>query len=57
MRPYGENHKIRYNFKDNHPKNGYVNWWDDIGSILKKRARREGKDEIRKQLDEMRNTK
>jgi len=54
MIPYGKNRKLRENFPDNHPKKGYVNWWEvELGSVDKGRARQEAKIEIRKELDEI----
>jgi len=53
MKPYGINNKMRYNYPDNHPKKGWVNWWEvEIGSIVKGFARQKAKREIRKEINE-----
>lgn len=28
MKPYGQRDKLKINLPDNHPKKGYVNWWE-----------------------------
>jgi hypothetical protein len=28
MKPYGLRSKLRINLPDNHPKKGWVNWWE-----------------------------
>lgn len=49
MLPYGKNRKFGYNYKDNHPKPGYVNWWEyELGDVNKKKERQEAKKEITK---------
>lgn len=53
MIPYGKNRKMRYNYPDNHPQKGWVNWWEvEMGGVSKGRARQEGKREIKNQLNE-----
>jgi len=40
MKPYGLRSKLKYNYKDNHPQKGYVNWWEiESKDISKKRER------------------
>lgn len=52
MRPYGEPSKMRTNYPDNHPRKGWVNWWEtELGCIDKGRARQKAKREIRRELD------
>lgn len=47
MKAYGMPNKKRYNYIDNHPKKGFVNWWEvEIGCVDKKRARQQVKKEI-----------
>lgn len=53
MIPYGKNKKMRRNLPDNHPKKGYVNWWEvELGGVDKGGERQEAKREIRKELNE-----
>lgn len=40
MLPYGINKKKRYNYKDNHPKKGCINWWEDEMTVIKKGVER-----------------
>ena len=52
MIPYGKNNKMRRNLPDNHPKKGYVNWWEvELGDVDKGAERQKTKREIRKELD------
>jgi len=42
MKPYGLRNKFRYNYKDNHPKKGYVNWWEvELHSVKNKKSIRQ----------------
>jgi len=51
MKPYGIRNKILYNFKDNHPKKGEVNWWEaDNSQPCKKRERQRAKKQIEKEI-------
>ncbi len=53
MIPYGKNKKMRENYPDNHPKKGYVNWWEvELGDIDKGRERQEAKRNIKKELED-----
>lgn len=53
MIAYGKNKKFKFNYPDNHPPKGWVNWWEvEMGSIDKGRARQEAKREIRKELND-----
>lgn len=53
MLPYGKNKKMRRNLPDNHPKKGYVNWWEiELGGVDKGAERQRAKKEIRKELNE-----
>ena len=53
MIPYGKNKKFKLNLPDNHPKKGYVNWWEfEWGDVDKGRERQEAKREIRKELND-----
>jgi hypothetical protein len=52
MIPYGKNKKMRRNLPDNHPKKGYVNWWEvELGGVDKGRERQRAKVDIRKEID------
>ena len=45
--------KMRENYPDNHPKKGYVNWWEvELGDIDKGRERQEAKRNIKKELND-----
>lgn len=50
MKPYGLRNKLRINFPDNHPKKGWVNWWEvELGTVKsKKTARQKIKTELKK---------
>jgi hypothetical protein len=53
MQPYG-NRKIKHNYR-NHPYkllHGLKNWWEDMDTCGKKKARQEAKKHIRNQLGE-----
>ncbi len=51
MIPYGKNAKMHYNYQDNHPKKGRVNWWEvELGDINKGAERQRAKREILKEL-------
>jgi len=51
MQPYG-NTKIRYNYKNNSYKvlHGLKNWWEDMNTCGKKKARQKSKQIIQNQL-------
>ena len=52
MLPYGKSKKMRYNYIDNHPKKGYVNWWEvELGDVDKKSERQRAKRELRKEIN------
>ena len=56
MLPYGKSKKIRQNLPDNHPKKGYVNWWEvEWGDVDKGAERQRAKADIRKELDDQDN--
>lgn len=56
MIPYGKNKKMRSNFPDNHPKKGWVNWWEvELGGVDKGKERQEAKKEIRKEINDENN--
>jgi 3-hydroxy-3-methylglutaryl CoA synthase len=45
--------KLRFPSKtDCHPQKGFVNWWEDIVCLSKKRARQMAKRKIKRELDE-----
>ena len=51
MRPYGERKKLKHNFKNNKLPKGHINWWEEeLYNVCKKRARREAKKEIEKEI-------
>ena len=59
MKPYGQRDKLKVNLPDNHPSKGYINWWEvemDNGDN-RKRARRQGKKQIKQQLVDHEGTK
>ena len=37
--------------QDDHPKRGYINWWEEIIPPKKKAARRKAKQEIQKEIN------
>jgi hypothetical protein len=45
MKPYGLRDKLKLNLVDNHPKKGWVNWWEVEWNTVKskKSARQLGK--------------
>ena len=49
MKAYGLRNKFRYNYKDHHPKKGFINWWEvELNTVKsKKRARQQAKKLIR----------
>ena len=52
MIPYGKNDKFHMNFPDNHPKKGWVNWWEvELGDVNKKSARQKAKREMLKEVE------
>lgn len=52
MQPYGLGYP-QHNQEDNHPRKGFVNWWEkDIRSVVKKRDRRNAKKDIEKMIIE-----
>ena len=53
MRAYGNTKRINYNFTDCHPKKGWVNWWENIKAICKKRERQISKAEINKEINSL----
>jgi len=56
MIAYGKNKKFRYNYPDNHPKKGWVNWWEvELGNVVKGSARQQAKIEINKDLENIDN--
>lgn len=40
MKPLSWKSKLHYNFKDAHPKKGYINWWDHLSHSWSKTANR-----------------
>ena len=51
MQPLGRQHCKLPAKEDFHPPKGYINWWENIVTPKKKRARREAKVEIKYELD------
>mgnify|MGYP003658101679 CR=1 len=53
MRPYGRERKLTGGGdwkRDVHPRNGYVNWWENIQSLLTRSAmKQKWKNEIEKE--------
>ena len=42
MKPYGLRNKLKFNFPDNHPKKGWVNWWEvELGDVKSKKTARQ----------------
>jgi len=40
MKPYGLRNKLRVNLPDNHPKKGWVNWWEaELNTVKRKKLR------------------
>jgi hypothetical protein len=53
MLPYGINDKMRFNYPDNHPQKGWVNWWEvEIGYVDKRRARQKAKKALKRELND-----
>lgn len=52
MKPYGIGNKFLYNYKDYHPKNGLVNWWENERNVIEKRERQKSKKIINEYLEE-----
>lgn len=52
VKQYGRRRQHLWNLSDNHPGKGYVNWWDVPEDSNKGRVRRDGRDEIKYELDE-----
>jgi len=51
MKPYGLRNKFRYNYKDNHPKKGWVNWWEvEMKTVKSKKSARQGVKNFLKKL-------
>ena len=52
MKKYGLQPQHQHGYPDAHPPKGYVNWWEveAHNGKSKKRARREAKQEINKEL-------
>lgn len=50
MKPYGRITKRMYNYVDNHPPKGYVNWWEAEFKFNKKTERQKIKKEIMEEL-------
>ena len=51
MKPYNIRKKFRYNYVDNHPKKGWVNWWEvEIGNTIPKSSVRF---KIKKELNKL----
>ena len=43
MKAYGLRNKFKYNYKDNHPKQGESNWWEvELGTVNSKKSARQG---------------
>jgi hypothetical protein len=61
MNPYGIGNKLKGRpYKrdyHHHPKRLWKNWWEDIVEISKKRERRNGKQQIEKELASLEHTK
>ena len=54
MIPYGKNKKFKYNYKDNHPQKGWINWWEvELGKVVKKSERQKAKKKIKKELNNL----
>jgi hypothetical protein len=42
MKPYGLRNKLRVNLPDNHPKKGWVNWWEaELNTVKSKKTARQ----------------
>jgi hypothetical protein len=37
MKPYGIRNPLHKKI-DNHPQKGYINWWEDEGTVIKKQS-------------------
>jgi hypothetical protein len=59
MKAYGRNKQHPGNLPDNHPKKGYVNWWEDENSNVKskKKERQKTKNELLAELEEVKKEK
>jgi hypothetical protein len=52
MKAYGIDKKKRYNYPDNHPHKGWINWWEiELGRINKGAERQRIKRELMKELN------
>ena len=51
MKAYGQTKRIKANFPDHHPQNGYMNWWEDeMVFVCKKSERKKSKKKIKEEL-------
>lgn len=51
MKPYGLRDKLKINLKDNHPKKGWVNWWEvEWNTVKNKKSARQKVKKILKKL-------
>jgi hypothetical protein len=42
MKPYGLRSKLKINLPDNHPKKGWINWWEvEINTVKNKKSARQ----------------
>lgn len=56
MRAYGQKY-CHHNLPDNHPKKGYVNWWEvEWNKVIKKAERWRGKKQIEEGIIEHENS-
>jgi hypothetical protein len=51
MKPYGFR-QLKHNYKDDHPKNGFINWWEDILNINKTSERMKNKRSLKDYIKE-----
>ena len=51
-KPYGRRNPLRHNLENTINEKDNCNWWEvEFSNVEKKRARREAKEEIRKELE------
>lgn len=55
MKAYGISNKKSYNYRDNHPDKHSINWWENMESYSKKRARQLAKRQVKEELIEHEN--
>ena len=51
MQAYGIRNKFIFNYKDNHPRKGYINWWQsELGTVINKKTARQNSNNILAEL-------